>query len=277
MNIKTAIKKSQRLRNENQDLLGARRVLEDAFRRAKTPSKKLLVYPFLAGIHLDLGNVKTSDRLFREGIVLARKQKDDMILADLLRKYGYIMNKFHKNSYEKALRSVNESISILENQTFRRGVFFLNDAQKILASAYAAKGNILGDNGKWKEALRWYRRGLRLAEQYFPERTVTIRGDIANVYIWHMKKYSAAWRILERMLIDAARFYRHALPAAFQRFGYLYFHKKRYDAAEAYFKLAELAARGIPGKGVWKRELADALKWQKKSSKSKEEKSRKQN
>ena len=105
-----------------------------------------------------------------------------------------------------------------------------------------------------RKALKFHKQGLKIAQKiHFSERTITILGDIGNIYL-NLKQPNKAQKALEQALAEADRSYRHAVPALNIRLGRLNFETKNYNQAEKFCQKALTIAK----KEGWKREQAEA-------------------
>ena len=252
MKIADLLAKVEILRNKEQNLKKAERFLENFLKKSSEEKERLLALKALSGIYLDLGKIKESEKCFKKAIELAKKLNDKLNLADLLKKYGYFVNKYHKNGSKEGLKYVKESLKICEK--FPKSEEFL----RVKASALAAKGNILYDTKKYKEALNAYQEGLKICRKIgCLEREITLLGDIANVYISakELKNLRKAEKILKEMLLKSALYYKHSLPAVLCRLGMLKSLEKKLEEAQMWAELSLIVSQH----GGWRREEGEAF------------------
>ena len=246
--MRNLLKKVKKLRDRDQNLKEAKRILEEHLKTSNT-KERMLIIKKLAEICLDLGEIQSAEKYFNEAIFLAEKLKENLVLADLYRKYGYFANKYHKNGAQEGLGYVATSLKICNCHP--KDPEFL----KVKASALAAKGNILYDDKRNKEALKVYQEALKICSKIgFSEREVTLLGDIANIYISE-KELRKAEKFLKEMLLKAVLYYKHSLPAALCRLGKLKLVEKKPEEAQMWAELSLIVSQH----GGWKREEAEAF------------------
>ena len=251
MEITSLLNKVKKLRDKEQNLKEARKILETHLKKFSNRNEKLLLLKNLAKIYLDLGLIKSSEKCFKKAISLAEELNDELNLADLLRKYGYFVNKYHRNGAKEGLKYCEKSLKICE--IFKDNKKFL----KIKTSALAAKGNIFSGRRNYKEASKIYQEALNLAKRIkFLEREITLIGDIANVYIWGQNRdFKKAEKLLKEMLLKSALYYKHSLPAALFRLGELKLLERKLEEAQMWAEISLIVAQH----GNWKREEAEVL------------------
>jgi len=251
MKITTLLTKVKNLRNKEQNLKKAEKILENFLKKSSSEKEKLLATKTLSGICLDLGKIKKSEKYFKKGLKLAKKLKEKLILADLLTKYSYFVNKFHKRGDLEGLKYIEEILKICEK--FPKNESFL----KVKISALAVKGNILYDKEKFQESLKFYQEGLKLCRKIgVLEKEITLLGDIANIYISkRFRNFKKAEKILKETLLKATLHYKHSLPALLNRMGNLKVLENKLDEAQMWAELSLIVSK----EGKWKREEAEAL------------------
>lgn len=250
VSVKFLEKEVKRLRNIEGKLHEAVRLLENSLLEVKKEEKPAALNA-LANLYLDVGKTEKSIETFKTVIRLAKETRDELTEANALRKLGYIIWKT-KQDKKKAISLAKESLVITNRHSEDE------EFQKVAASAWAAIGNAEFDSGQIKKSLKAYEKGLELAHKSnYIERVSTILGDIGYVHIARGHFGKAEMTLLEAEKIGREK-YRHELPAALLRLGYVYFDSRnpKRDLAKAkdYFEESLAVAK----KEGWRREQADA-------------------
>ncbi|MDD3474601.1 MAG: tetratricopeptide repeat protein, partial [Candidatus Dojkabacteria bacterium] len=128
------------------------------------------------------------------------------------------------------------------------------NAQKIEANIYAILGNIEFTLKNYQEALDNYQRSLDESEGInFIQRCITVKNDIANVYI-EMDHLDKAKETLLSILQDAKDNYKSAVPQVLMRLARVELEELNYLKVKRY--LREVIS--ISKKEGWKRDMAEA-------------------
>lgn len=212
------------------------------------------LYLIMANLYIDVGETKKAFAAFRLAERKARKSNDQLLLADVLRKYGYLYLHTEPRS-AKAAEKINEAITVV-NKLIKNNP--TEEVFKVAANCYASLGNYLHhrDRPAAKEA---YQRSLAYCQQSkFREREVTVLSDLGRVAM-EEKNWSEAKNLLEQAITKARAYYQHALPSSLLRLGLWYMDEENTDKefleAEKYFR----KSLGTAKKSGWKREEAEAL------------------
>lgn len=250
MNVKKIQKEVINLRNIEGDLEGAIDLLESNIDTVDRKDKSAL-FMALAVLYSDVGRNKESIETSELALKLAKKTGNDWVEANVSRRLGWVIWST-RESKDKAMRLVKDSLRITEKHSDKPKF------QRVAASAWAAVGNIEFDAENYKGALSAYKKGLRLAKKTaYVEREATLLGDIGYVYL-SINDFSRAEKALKQAERLGRKQYRHELPTALLRLGYVYFHesnsKKSLNTAKKYFKESLMVAL----QDGWRREQADA-------------------
>ncbi len=203
-----------------------------------------------------MGRTADSFTMFRLAEKRARALGEHLVLADVLRKWGYLLLHTEKGSLERARILIDESVIVITR------ILREDNSREVLivaANCYASLGNYFHTEGNLSEAKRAYRRAMEIAQDaQFKEREVTILGDLARIAL-DEKSWRVARELLREACDRAEQYYQYALPAQLVRLGRLYNtpENPEYDpnVANEYFQKSLRVAR----QGGWKREEADAL------------------
>lgn len=230
---------------------------------ARARSAKL--YLLLANLYVDVGETKKAFAAFRTAARKARVSSDELLLADILRKWGYLyLHTEEEPRKKKAARKIQEAVDIIV-RLLKRGE--TKEKLQVAANCYASLGNYYwilylfsGDEVHLQAAKRAYWVALQFAyKSEAKERAITILGDLGNVAI-REKDWEGAEELLLSARDGAEKYYKHALPAALLRLGYLFLNPENpsrdLKKAERFFG----DSLGVARKSGWKREQADALK-----------------
>lgn len=212
-------------------------------------------YLLLANFYLDIGETKKAIANFKKSAKIAGKESDRVLLADILRKWGYLF--LHtKRNLKTAGKKIAESVRII-NSIRRRHQN--REILKVGANCYASLGNYYQFASNLTKAKKSYLKALGLAKRAgFRERIVTVLGDLGNLAIQE-RNWKQAEKLLQEAAAGAERYYKHALPSSLLRLGRLFNRRENPRSntpkALAYFKKSLRTAR----RGGWRREQADAL------------------
>ncbi|NIT03634.1 tetratricopeptide repeat protein [Candidatus Saccharibacteria bacterium] len=242
------LERADRKRNIEGNPAGAVAILEKALQDAKDEDRIPILLK-LANYQIDVGQVEEAQNSFKQVIDLARAGKEYLALADAQRKWAYLLWHQHANK-EEALSLARSALRALkkDSKSSRR------ENLKVAANIFATFGNIYGDSKEFRKASIWYRKALGSAEDAgFKERTVTVLGDLGNLFLWR-KDYSEAREYLQQAARRAKRYYRHAYPSSLLRLGRLYLQQEDLLRAEKFARESLEASL----KGEWEREKADA-------------------
>lgn len=213
------------------------------------------LYLLLANLYIDIGKTKKALAGFRIAAQKAKLKSNKLLLANILRKWGYLYLHTEKN-LSKAADKINESVKIID-EIMRCELN--NEILRVAANCYASLGNYHYDSNALKSAKDAYRKAIKLGvKSKFKERIITVLGDLGNVAI-REKKWNEAEKLLKKTKGRAEKYYQHALPSSLVRLGYLFMNTenpaKNTEKAENYIKESLEVAK----KSGWKREQADAL------------------
>lgn len=248
--------------------------LLEGYMRSLAPRKRTPnLYLFLANLYVDIGESRRAKAAFRTAAQKARRAKNNVLLADILRKWGYLY--LHTNpNLRQAQKLITESVRLIEQEI--GAVVSSNDREitrellGIAANCYASLGNLQQTKGDLPDAKSAYEKALWYADSSgSKERAVTVMGDLGSIAISERN-----WKEAERLLTEtsdrAKKYYQHALPAALLRLGCLFDMPANPDfdpdKAARLYKESLLVAK----KGGWKREEADALRAQGEEKKANE-------
>ncbi len=254
--------KVRRLRNVRGLPKMAARLLESYIRSLPARKRTATPYLLLANLYVDIGKTPRAKAAFRTAAQKARQAKDNIQLADILRKWGYLY--LHTNpNLKQAQKLITESVRIIEQEI--GAVVSSNDREvtrkllNVAANCHASLGNLQQTKGSLPNAKNAYKKALWYADSSgAKERAVTVMGDLGSIAILQ-KRWQEAESLLSEARNRAEEYYQHALPAALLRLGRLYESSQNphFNLAKAkrFFKESLQVAK----KGGWKREEADAL------------------
>lgn len=237
------------LRSVKGDLKGALKLLDDELPQHSDEEKTSILYA--RGIlYSDIGDYKKSKSDLRKAVLLAKKYNNFFIESNASRRLGYVIWISEKNE-EKALDLAKKALNIcskLKGKVFR----------EVEASTHALIGNVNFDQNRYGQAEVAYSKGLRIARRIgYIERESTILGDLGNLAL-SQRQYSKALFYLKKAKIIAEKRYRHELPAALLRIGYIYFDGdnkgRNINVAKKYFN----NCLKVSLKDGWKKDEADA-------------------
>lgn len=222
-----------------------------------TPAKmrSARLYLILANLYVDIGETRKAFAAFRLAARKSRNAADELMLSDVLRKWGYLY--LHtETDLARAKEKIEESVMII-NKLLEKD--FAKEVFAVAANCYASLGNYCHASGNKIAAKAAYQKAHDFAERAgFKERAVTILGDLGNIAIEEKQ-----WREAEVLLRDvskrAKKYYQHALPAALLRLGRLFSDPENpnrdISKATQFFNKSLVVAR----RSGWRREEADAL------------------
>ena len=237
------------LRSVKGDLKGALKLLEGELLQHDENEKAPILYA-LGILYSDVGDYMRSKSNLRKAVLLAEKYNDIFIRSNALRRLGYVIWISEKND-TKALDFAEEALNIVRKY---KG----NKYREVEASSYALIGNVNFDLGRYDQAGKVYKKGLIVTRRIgYIERESTILGDLGNLFL-RQKQYSKALTYLEQAKAIAEKKYRHELPAALLRIGYVYFDRDNKDrninVAKKYFN----NCLKVSLKDGWKKDEAEA-------------------
>lgn len=261
--VKKIVERVKHLRNVRGLPQKAVQTLEAFMRLLPARKRRADLYLLLANLYVDTGKSRRAKAAFRTAARKAKQARNNVLLADILRKWGYLY--LHTNpNLKDAQKLITESIRLIEQEI---GMVVSSNEREVTrqllnvaANCHASLGNLEQTKGDLSEAKSAYEKALWYAESSgAKERAVTVMGDLGSIALSEKN-----WKEAERLLLEARnraeRYYQHALPAALLRLGRLYASPENPEhnpaQAEAFFKESLQVAK----KGGWKREEADALR-----------------
>jgi tetratricopeptide (TPR) repeat protein len=129
----------------------------------------------LATVYRYHRNYTDAETVLMNGISKATTYEKKIHLSDIYRNLSFI--KLQQKDFVKARIYAKKALSIVK---YMKG--FKADRSK--SNIYAVLGNIYFTTKDYKDALKNYQKALKKAEKIgFEERVLTLKGDIANVYI----------------------------------------------------------------------------------------------
>ena len=172
---------------------------------------------------------KKAESLLEKGKENAKKFKYNLYLADIYRSLSYVH--LQRGNIDKAKRTIKKALIICK---YKKG----KDAQKIKANIYSLMGGINFTNKKYTEALENYKKALRKAKEVdFIEREITVKSDIANVYLVQ-HSFKKARNLLLSIKNDAQKYYQYSLPSLLLRLARIEFMQSNFSLAKKYTQQA---------------------------------------
>jgi tetratricopeptide (TPR) repeat protein len=185
-----------------------------------------------------------AEELLEKSTHYAKKFEENLYLADIYRSLSFI--KLQKREFPDARKYAKKALSIVK---YMKGF----KADKNKANIYALLGNICFTNKKYKEALEYYNKGLTKAEKIqFDKRVITIKNDIANLYI-ETDKTNKAKILLKELKRKSKKIYKLAYPQVLIRLAKLEYETKSYEKAKKYL----YEALDFVKQNDWKRDIAE--------------------
>jgi tetratricopeptide (TPR) repeat protein len=127
-------------------------------------------------------------------------------------------------------------------------------AEKTKANIYAVLGNIYFDSKDYDDAIENYKKALKKSEDIgFQPREITVKNDLANVYI-EQNKLEQAKELLLSIRKNAKENYKHAVPQIILRLARIEYEQNNYDQSKEYIKEAIDMSEDMG----WKRSTAEA-------------------
>jgi tetratricopeptide (TPR) repeat protein len=175
-----------------------------------------------------------AESLLERGKENAKKYKYNLYLADIYRSLSYIY--LQKGNIDKAEKSIKRALVICKH---KKGKY----AEEIKANIYSLMGNINFADKKYAKALGNYKKALRKARKInFIEREITVKSDIANVYLVE-KKLKKATDLLLSIKNDAMKYYKYSVPSLFLRLARIEYMQSNFSLAKKYSKKALISAK----------------------------------
>jgi tetratricopeptide (TPR) repeat protein len=221
--------------------------LEKKLESLKPSEKKYYEILFkLSTLYRKSDSFKKAERLLVRGKENAKKYQYNLYLADIYRALSYIH--LQRGNIDKAKRTIKKALIICK---YKKG----KDAQKIKVNIYALIGNINFSDRNYKKALENYKKGLKKAmEVDFKEREITIKSDIANVYLVQ-QRFKKARNLLLSIKNDAQKYYKYSVPSLLLRLARIEFLQSNFSLAKKYTQEALDNAK----KQELKSEMAQAI------------------
>lgn len=189
-----------------------------------SPEEEPSVLAGLASLYMDTNRIDDAIFTHQKAIDSAKREGNNLILADSLRRMGWEM--WQKDKDPKAYRLQSESWEITKNHLDDRSF------QMVAANIWAALGNFEFDSGNLDIAKGNYDKAMEYAEMCdFKERICTLNGDFGNVYV-EMSEYEKAEEYLKNALEYALENYHHAIPSSRLRLAKLYKLQGKIDEAK---------------------------------------------
>ena len=186
-----------------------------------------------------------AESILLSGIQNAKMYEKELRLADIYRTLSFI--KLQQEDFVKARSYAKKALSIIKYVKGFKG-------SKNRANIYAVLGNIYFTTKEYEEALEYYEKALKEAEDIdYDERVITVKGDIANLYI-ETDRLDEAEEILISIKEKASEIHAKAVPQIFLRLARIEYQRDRLDEAR------ELIGKAIKvsERKEWKRDLAEA-------------------
>ena len=244
--LQKEIEYADNLRNIEGDLSAATKVLEPLLEDLKPDEDSYYeIILRLSSLYRDNKSYETAEDILTDNIDNAKEFNKPIYLADIYRSLAFI--ELQKRNFSQAKEFGQKAIDIVDD---------LNDEQaiKVRANIYAILGNIEFTLHNYKSALDKYEKGLDDANKInFIPRILTIKNDIANVYI-EINDLEQAKETLLSIQQDAETTYRSAVPQVLMRLAKIEFGELNYDKVKEYLE----KSISISEKEGWKRDIAEA-------------------
>lgn len=222
------------------------KLLEDLLKELETTSEEYYeVVLKLATTYRDNKSYSSAKELLKRAIPEAKKFDEDIYLADMYSSLSFI--NLQQRNFADARKYAKKGLDIIK---YMRGF----KAEKSKANIYAVLGNIYFTTKDYKDALKNYRKALKKSKDIgFKQREITVRNDIANVYI-EKDDLSKAKNLLLNIKQDAESEHPIAVPQVFLRLARVEYMENSIDRAKAYIEQAIDYAK----KMGWRRDIAEA-------------------
>lgn len=199
----------------------------------------------LAKTYRDNRSYTSALDLLREAVPEAKRFDMDIYLADIYRSIAFI--KLQKREFAEARKNAKKGLGIVK---YMRGF----KAEKTKANIYAALGNIYFSDKNYEDALENYKKALKKSEDIgFKKREITVKNDIANIYI-EKEQLAKAKNILLSIKAEAEKEHPLAVPQVLLRLARIEYLQNEDERSSAYIEQAIDFSR----KKGWKRDVAEA-------------------
>jgi tetratricopeptide (TPR) repeat protein len=190
-------------------------------------------------------NYIEAEDILKEAIPKAKNFDKDLHLASIYRSLSFI--KLQEREFSEARNLAKKGLSIVK---YMRGF----KAEKTKANIYAVLGNIYFDSKDYDDAIENYKKALKKSEDIgFQPREITVKNDLANVYI-EQNKLDQAKELLLSIRKNAKENYKHAVPQIILRLARIEYEQNNYDQSKEYIKEAIDMSEDMG----WKRSTAEA-------------------
>jgi tetratricopeptide (TPR) repeat protein len=190
-------------------------------------------------------NYIEAEDILKEAIPKAKNFDKDLHLASIYRSLSFI--KLQEREFSEARNLAKKGLSIVK---YMRGF----KAEKTKANIYAVLGNIYFDSKDYDDAIENYKKALKKSEDIgFQPREITVKNDLANVYI-EQNKLEQAKELLLSIRKNAKENYKHAVPQIILRLARIEYEQNNYDQSKEYIKEAIDMSEDMG----WKRSTAEA-------------------
>jgi tetratricopeptide (TPR) repeat protein len=199
----------------------------------------------LSGIYRNSKSYKKAEKLLNKVVIKAKQFKEDIYLAQIYTSLSFI--NLHKGEITNSKKYLRKAQALIKS---KKGF----KVKKITANIYATYGNIYFRDKKYKKALEEYEKSLEMSKEIgYRQREITLKNDIANVYL-EQKKFDKARNLLLLIKTEAKEDYQLALPQVLLRLARIEYLESNDSRAIAYTQEALKFAE----KKDWKRQIAEA-------------------
>lgn len=199
----------------------------------------------LSGIYRNSKSYKKAEELLKEAVIKAKQFKEDIYLAQIYTSLSFI--NLHQGKITNSKKHLRKAQALIKS---KKGF----KAKKIKANIYATYGNIYFNEKKYTKALEEYEKGLEISKEIgYRQREITVKNDIANVYL-EQEKLDRAKNLLLSIKTEAKKDCQLALPQVLLRLARIEYLESNDNRAIAYTEEALKFAE----KKDWKRQIAEA-------------------
>jgi tetratricopeptide (TPR) repeat protein len=244
--VQDLIEETDRLILEKGNSKKAIKNLEDTLQKLEPSSEEYYeVLIKLSKTYRDNKSFNLAEDLLYRAVAEAKKFDKEIYLADIYRSIAFI--KLQKQNFAAARKYAKKALAIVK---YMKGF----KAKRTKADIYAALGNIYFTASKYEDALENYKKALKKSQDIdFQRRIISVKSDIANVYI-ETDKLDEAKNLLLLIKKQAEKEYEIGIPRILLRLARIEHIQNNNDRAQAY---AQEALSYASSKG-WKRFVADA-------------------
>jgi tetratricopeptide (TPR) repeat protein len=244
--VQNAIEQSEEYILKKGDSKKAIKVLEDILKDSEESSEEYYeILLKLSKVYRDNKSYNDALDLLKESIPKAKKHEMEIYLADIYRSISFI--KLQQRKFAESRNYAKKALGIVK---YMKGF----KAEKTKANIYASLGNIYFTSKDYKDALKNYRKALKKAEDIgFVQRELTLKNDIANVYI-EKEELDKAKDLLLRVKKKATKENPMVVPQVLLRLARVEYLQDNDDRSRAYIEQAIDYSK----KMGWKRDIAEA-------------------